>query len=86
MKYESITAISRDEYRTGQEPRAFEWRGRRFEIVEIIDRWYEGHLDSTRLPLLYFRVKTTDGIVRIIRYHELFRAWAILAPREEAEG
>jgi hypothetical protein len=84
MTFEPIDVTTRDEYRAAQEPLGFTWRGRRFEIVEIIDRWYEGHLDSTRLPLLYFRVKIPDGTVRIIRYHELFRAWAIVVPREEA--
>ncbi len=80
MRLEPIDVDCRDEYREAQEPSAFVWRGRRYEIETVLDRWYEGHLDSRRMPLRYFRVKTRDGGVFIIRYHELFRAWGIAAP------
>ncbi|MFP5213440.1 MAG: hypothetical protein ACLGPL_08685 [Acidobacteriota bacterium] len=68
-----------------QEPTSFERRGQTLDVVEIIDRWYEGRPDSTRVPLRYFRVRASDGKVYILRYHELFRAWALRVPSGEAE-
>lgn len=78
MEFERLDVISRDEYREAERPVAFVWRGRRFEVEEILDRWYEGHCDPTRMPLRYFRVKTASGEVVVLRYHEFFRAWGIL--------
>ena len=86
MQLEHITVLTRDEYREAQEPYGFEWRDKRFEIACILDRWYEGHLDSKRMPLRYFKVKTSDGGHYILRYHELFRAWSILVSERLAEA
>jgi hypothetical protein len=85
MRLERITVLTRDEYQQAQEPYAFEWRDKRFTVACILDRWYEGYLDSTRMPLRYFKVKTTDGEVLILRYHELFRAWSVLVPDRISE-
>jgi len=85
MEFERISVFTRDEYREAQEPYGFEWRNKRFDIALIVDRWYEGHLDSKRMPLRYFRVKTADGEIYILRYHELFRAWGIMVRRQPAE-
>jgi len=78
MEFENIEVSSRDEYRGAQQPVSFVWRGAEHQIEQVIDRWYEGTMDSTRMPLLYFRVKTARGEIFIIRYHELFRAWSIM--------
>ena len=86
MQFERITVLTRDEYREAQEPYGFEWRDKRFEIAYILDRWYEGHLDSKRMPLRYFKVKTRDGGHYILRYHELFQAWSILVSERLAEA
>jgi len=80
MKFEQITVFTRDEYREAQEPYGFEWRHKRFEVAYIVDRWYEGYLDSKRMPLRYFKVKTSDGEQYILRFHELFMAWSLLVP------
>lgn len=77
MQLERIDVITRDDYRDAQEPIAFTWRGTRHEIEQVQDRWLEGRIDSTRMPLRYFRVITKTGRHYLIRYHELFCAWAI---------
>lgn len=82
MKYDEAEVETRDEYKGAQEPVSFEWRGRRFRVAQVMDRWYEGRLDSTRFPMMYFRVKTEDGRVVILRYHEFFRAWSIRIAEE----
>jgi hypothetical protein len=80
MKFERIIVSTRDEYRDAQEPYGFEWRDKRFDIACILDRWYEGYLDARRMPLRYFKVKTSGGEQYVLRYHELFRSWSILTP------
>jgi len=84
MQFERITVRTRDEYREAEEPYGFDWRERRFEIACILDRWYEGHPDARRMPLRYFKVKTSEGEEYILRYHELFRAWSLLVPDQPA--
>ena len=78
MQFESIEVSTRDEYKGAQEPVSFIWRGKEHRVEQVPDRWYEGSIDSARLPMLYFRVKTATGEVFLIRYHEFFRAWSIL--------
>ncbi len=78
MKFENIEVCTRDEYKGAQEPLSFVWRGEEHPIAQIVDRWYEGGVDSTRMVLLYFRVKTITGETFLIRYHEFFRAWSIV--------
>ncbi|MDY0039387.1 MAG: hypothetical protein RBS57_03685 [Desulforhabdus sp.] len=85
MRLERISVETRDHYQGAQEPVAFHWRGDRYEVEAIIDRWYEGYTDSTRMPLRYFKVKTKDGRMFTLRYHEFFTAWSILIPAEDAE-
>lgn len=80
MLFECIKATTRDHYREVQEICTFSWRNTQYQVNEILDRWYEGYIDPTRLPLRYFRVKTADGQTFIIRYHALFDAWSILVP------
>ena len=77
MEFEQIEVSTRDEYKGAQEPLSFVWRGEERLIARIVDRWYEGAIDSTRMPMLYFRVKTLAGDIFLIRYHEFFRAWSI---------
>lgn len=77
MRYEKIEVLTRDEYKGAQEPVSFVWHGEKRPIAQIVDRWYEGAMDSTRLPMLYFRVKTVSGEIFLIRYHEFFQAWSI---------
>jgi hypothetical protein len=64
-------------YKANERPVAFTYQGRRQEVAQIIDRWYEGGLDPTRPESDYFKVKTTDGQVFILRYLSLFDAWSI---------
>jgi hypothetical protein len=78
MELERVNVTTRDAYKPAQEPVSFEWKGKRHRIVEILDQWYEGHMDSTRLPLRYFKVKTYEGLVFILRHHEFFGAWSLL--------
>jgi hypothetical protein len=77
---EQVQVDTRDDYRGAQEPTGFVWCEQYFEIIQVTDRWYEGRMDSTRMPLRYFRVATTGGEQFLLRYHEFFHTWSILIP------
>jgi len=85
MEFERVTVTTRDQYQGAQEPTSFQWRGMRFTVDCVVDRWYEGYIDSTRLPLRYYRVKVKGGGDFILRYHEVFLAWSILVSREKEQ-
>jgi len=83
MIFECIEVKTRDYYQGAQEPYAFRWREMHYYINEIIDRWYEGYIDPSRLPLRYYKVKTDDGQTVTLRYHAFFDAWSILVPAKQ---
>jgi hypothetical protein len=58
-------------------PRAFIWNGSRREVTDILDRWYEGGSPG-RPAVRYFKVRTGDGSVFILRHAAIFGAWAVL--------
>ncbi len=55
-------------YKTNERPMAFTFRGQRRKIVEILDRWYEGGIEPNAVVLDYFKVKTDEGSVFLLRY------------------
>ena len=83
MNFEPVQVACHSGYRVNEYPVAFTVRGRRFEIREIIDRWYEGGLDPTRPEIGYFKVKTAEGRVYLLRYLSLFDSWSIRDPLQE---
>jgi hypothetical protein len=70
-------------YKANERPVAFIFQGRRWEISEILDRWYEGGVNPEQLVVDYFKVKTSDGSVFILRYEAEAEEWTIIVPREQ---
>ena len=77
MHYERVDVECYSGFKTNERPVAFTYQGRRQEVAQIIDRWYEGGLDPTQPEIDYFKIKTTDGQVFILRYLSFFDAWSI---------
>jgi hypothetical protein len=77
VPYERIEVECYSGYKANERPVAFTYQGQRREVAEIIDRWYEEGIDPTRPEIDYFKVKTTDGEVFLLRYLTLFNAWSI---------
>jgi hypothetical protein len=77
MPYERIKVECYSGYKANERPIAFIFQGARWEVQEIIDRWCEGDHESSRPEISYFKVRTTEGQVFIIRYQSLFDAWSI---------
>jgi hypothetical protein len=67
-------------HRANERPVAFTIRDRRYEVEEIVDRWYEGGLEPGRPELEYFKVRTREGRLFLLRYNALFDAWSTSWP------
>ena len=77
VNYESVQVECYSGYKVNERPAAFTYRGRRLEISDILDRWYEGSLDSGSPETDYFKIRTSEGEVFLLRYLSLFDAWSI---------
>jgi len=57
-------------YRGEETPRRLEVDGRRVEIVQVIDRWYEP-------DLRFFRVRGDDGLIYLLRHGDSTDCWEL---------
>jgi hypothetical protein len=81
MEYEEIPVECYSGHKGNERPLVFIFQGRRWEVSEILDRWYEGSVKSDRPVLDYFKVRTTDGRVFILRYGKYSDRWSIRIER-----
>lgn len=86
MQYEPVEVECYSGYMVNERPTAFTCQGRRREVAEIIDRWYEGGLDATRPAVNYYKVKTAGGSTFILRYLSLFNAWSGCSIEDAGKG
>lgn len=77
MGWELIRVEAYAGSRGGEEPRALLDHGRRRTVTDVLDRWLGSSPHPTDSPQDYFRVRTDDGQVSLIRYDRTFGAWAI---------
>jgi hypothetical protein len=78
-RFELIHVECYSGYRANETPRAFIWKGKRYQVMEIRDRWYEGGISRRSARLEYFKVVTEDGGEYILRYNGIFDKWSILS-------
>ena len=84
MPYEQILVECYSGYRGSERPVAFTFQEKRWEVEEIMDRWYEGGLHPGRPAMNYFKVRTKEGRVFLLRYNALFDARSIRIPAKTA--
>ena len=84
MNFTEVQVRTRDDYRGAQEPAAVFLDGRWEPVEEVLDRWYEGSEDPTRMPMRYFRVRVAESGKMLLRHHEFFQAWSRLVEGEKA--
>ena len=77
MPYERIEVECYSGHKANERPKAIIFQGKRRDVQDIIDRWYEGGREASRPVINYFKVRTKEGQVFIIRYQPLFDAWSI---------
>ncbi len=70
-------------YRGDESPRALVLNGQRRDIEEIVDRWYQAGRDPSVAASDYYRVRTADGSLLLIRLDRDAQAWHLV---EEARG
>ncbi len=75
--FEEIQVECYSGYKEEETPRAFTHMGKRQEILEIIDRWYEEKQDPRAPRQNYFKVKTSEGEVFLLRYTPRFQSWTL---------
>jgi len=76
-KYQAIQVECYSGFKANERPVAFTYQGERQEIQEIVDRWYHGDPDSGRTVINYFKVRTADGKVYLLRYQFDPDAWSL---------
>ena len=77
MRHETISVECYSGYKSSERPIAFIFQERRWEIAEVIDRWYEGGIKAGQPAINYYKVKTIEGNIFLLRYVSLFDAWSI---------
>ena len=73
-------------FKANERPVAFTFHERRWEVAEIIDRWYEGGLRPGRPQMNYFKVRSAEGKLFLLRYLSLFDAWSIWFEESETDA
>ena len=64
-------------YKANERPMAFSFQEQRREIIEIVDRWYEGGIEPDAPVVDYFKVKTDDGSIFLLRYAAYLDEWGV---------
>lgn len=62
-------------YKSDEYPLRFYWDNLCFEINEIIDRWYQGDLNPDFPPATYFKVRTSDDKIFILKHESIKDVW-----------
>ncbi len=57
-------------YKADERPQKFMIRGRAFEVVEVLDRWYDP-------DAIFFRVRADDGNLYILRHDVRVGDWTL---------
>jgi hypothetical protein len=77
MKFQKIQVECRSGYKANEYPVSFVFEGRRLEVAEIVDRWYEGGLDPVKPVTDFFKVRLDDGRIFILKYAGHLDQWFI---------
>jgi hypothetical protein len=64
-------------YKSRERPQRLTTKDAVIEIIEVVDRWYEGGVRAGSVVLNYFEVKGSDGKIYLLRYNALFDRWAM---------
>ncbi len=62
-------------YASNEYPLYFYWDNIRFEINDVLDRWYQADHNHDFPPANYFKVKTKDGKIYILKYEKVSDKW-----------
>ena len=77
IEVESYSGYKADEY-----PKCFYWENKKFEIKEILDRWYQGSLNPRWMVANYFKVLTNCGRQFILKHETEIDEWYLVSQDE----
>jgi hypothetical protein len=77
MPWEVVRVEAYAGHRGMERPLAFTRQGNRYEVAEVIDRWYEGGRTPKDPKLDYFKVRVEGEGEFLLRYNALFDSWAV---------
>jgi hypothetical protein len=69
----TYSGSKQDEY-----PLEFIFRDTHYQVSEIIDRWYESGIRAGTPIYNYFKVRTDENAVFIMRHNQRHDSWAVL--------
>ena len=73
IKVESYSGYKSDEY-----PLSFYLNNKKFDIQEILDRWYQRDITVDWLTVNYFKVRTTTNLKFIIKHDIEIDGWYLV--------
>ncbi len=77
VAYRAIEMQTYSGYKADERPVQFTYEGSQYRVKDILDRWYEGGQISGRPILHYFKVRTTDDRIFLLRHHPPMNRWEI---------
>ena len=78
MIFEIIKVDSYSGHRSNERPVAFQYRDQCWEVEEIIDCWYESSKEPKGPIYNYFKIRTNNKNIFLLRYNSRFDSWAVL--------
>jgi hypothetical protein len=78
MEVIPIRVESYSGYKADERPVSFYWNGKKYEIKEIVDRWYERNHIVDWLATDYFKVLTTTGKQWILKHDRETDQWSLV--------
>ncbi len=65
-------------HKADETPRAFDLEGRRVTVRQIVDRWYQAGRDPALPSASYFKVRSADGNLFVIKRDNESQRWFLL--------
>lgn len=86
MKLVPIIVESHSGYKAGEYPICFYWMNIRFEIREISDRWYQTQITPESPLSNYFKIRTSNMSIFILKHDLETDRWFLVSPEEPVIG
>lgn len=78
MDFIPIKVVCRSGYIIDEYPTCFYWMNNKFEIIAILDRWYQTNPRSEWRVANYFKVRTTSNKEYIIKHEIEVDRWFLI--------
>ena len=67
-------------FNADETPKCFLWNGVRYEVREVIDRWYQWDSEQKHPVSDYFKIDTTTGEQYILKHELEHNKWYLCIP------